>query len=46
MQVKDVMTRDVEVVYPMNSLMEAAQKMRSLDIGMLPVFDGNFIVGC
>ena len=45
MQVKDVMTRDVEVVYPMNSLMEAAQKMRALDIGMLPVFDGNFIVG-
>ena len=45
MQVKDVMTRDVEVIYPMNSLMEAAQKMRALDIGMLPVFDGNHIVG-
>jgi CBS domain-containing protein len=45
MQVKDVMTRDVEVVYPMNSLMEAAQKMRALDIGLLPVFDGNHIVG-
>ena len=45
MQLKDVMTRDVEVVHPNATLEEAAAKMDSLDVGPLPVCDGNRLVG-
>jgi CBS domain-containing protein len=37
MQVKDIMTRSVECIHPDNTLQEAAQKMKALDIGPLPV---------
>jgi len=37
MQVKDVMTRNAECVRPDSSLQEAARKMKSLDVGPLPV---------
>ena len=45
MQVKDVMTKGAEVVRPDATLQEAANKMRSLDIGPLPVCDGDKIIG-
>lgn len=45
MQLKDVMTRDIEVVHPDAMLVEAAEKMKALDIGPLPVSDGDRIVG-
>ena len=45
MQVKDVMTRGAEVVLPDATLQEAASKMKSLDIGPLPVCDGDKIIG-
>ena len=45
MRVKDVMTRDVEVVAPTARLDEAAAKMRALNIGSLPVCDGERLVG-
>ena len=45
MQVKDVMTRGAEVVRPDATLQEAANKMKSLDIGPLPVCDGDKILG-
>jgi CBS domain-containing protein len=45
MQVKDVMTKGVEVVRPDATLEEAAKKMKSLDIGPLPVCDGEKLVG-
>lgn len=41
----DVMTPHVEVVAPDASLHEAAQKMRSLDVGPLPVCDRDKVVG-
>jgi CBS domain-containing protein/sporulation protein YlmC with PRC-barrel domain len=44
-QVKDIMTRNVEVVHPEGSLREAAQKMAALDVGMLPVCSGDQLVG-
>jgi CBS domain-containing protein/sporulation protein YlmC with PRC-barrel domain len=44
-QVKDIMTRKVEVVHPQGTLWEAAQKMASLDVGMLPVCSGDQLVG-
>lgn len=45
MQLKDVMTRAVEVIGPDASLQEAARKMKGLDIGPLPVCDGERVVG-
>jgi len=44
-QVKDVMTTQVEVVHPEASLWEAAQKMANLDVGPLPVCAGEQLVG-
>ncbi len=44
-KVKDVMSRDVEVVHPDDTLQQAAQKMRARDVGFLPVCDGQRLVG-
>jgi len=41
MQLREIMTRDVEVIRPETSVSEAAQKMRSLDLGALPVCEGS-----
>lgn len=45
MQLKDVMTSDVEVIRPDATLVEAAQKMRELNVGPLPVCDDSHLVG-
>jgi CBS domain-containing protein len=45
MQLKDVMTSNVEVVHPNAVLQDAAKKMRDLDVGSLPVCDGQRLVG-
>jgi len=45
MQVKDVMTRGAECVTPSTSLREAASKMKTLDVGPLPVCDSDQLVG-
>src|SRR5918997_595868 len=45
MQLKDVMTRDVEVIHPDATLQEAARMMKALDVGPLPVCDGERVVG-
>jgi CBS domain-containing protein len=45
MQIKQAMTRGVEVVRPDDTLQEAARKMKSLDVGALPVCDGDRLVG-
>ena len=45
MQVREIMTPNVEVVYPDATLKEAAEKMSQLDIGPLPVCDGERVVG-
>ena len=45
MKVKDIMTEQVEIVHPDDSLKEAAQKMRVRDVGFLPVCDGDRLVG-
>src|SRR5215475_13268245 len=45
MKIKEVMTRDVEVVQPNDSLQLAAQKMRDRDIGFLPVYEGGELIG-
>jgi CBS domain-containing protein len=45
MKLKDIMTEKVEVAGPDTSLYEAARKMRDLDVGALPVCDGERLVG-
>jgi CBS domain-containing protein len=46
MQVKDVMTHGVECVGPNDTIASAAQKMKDLDVGALPVCgDGMCLVG-
>jgi len=45
MQLKEVMTPQVEVVRPDASLQEAAEMMMKLDVGPLPVCDGERLVG-
>src|SRR5438105_12478457 len=45
MQVREIMTRNVEVVSPDATVQDAAQKMRELDAGPLPVCDGDHLVG-
>jgi len=45
MNVNEIITRDAEVIRPDTVLIEAAQKMNALDIGMLPVCDGDRLVG-
>jgi predicted transcriptional regulator len=37
MQVKDAMTRDVQLVNPNQSIIEAARMMADCDCGVLPV---------
>jgi CBS domain-containing protein/sporulation protein YlmC with PRC-barrel domain len=44
-KVKDIMTRNVEVVHPEATLWEAAQKMAALDVGPLPVCNGDQLMG-
>lgn len=45
MLVREVMTRGVEVVQPDSTLEEAAAKMERFDIGLLPVCEGDRLVG-
>lgn len=41
MNVSQVMTRNVECIRPSDSVMQAARKMRKLDVGALPVCGDN-----
>jgi CBS domain-containing protein len=43
--VSEVMTRDVRYVSPGESLQHAAQMMGELDVGVLPVCDGDRLIG-
>lgn len=45
MKLNEVMTRDVDVIYPDATLQEAAGRMKSLDVGSLPVCDGARVLG-
>lgn len=45
MQVKDEMSVYVEVVSPDSSVKDAAQKMKDLDIGILPVCENRRLIG-
>ena len=44
-RVRDVMTPGVEVIHPNATVAEAAEKMRMLNVGVIPVCDGERLVG-
>jgi CBS domain-containing protein len=44
-KVRDVMTREVECARPEMTIREAAERMKSRDIGSLPVCRGDLLVG-
>ncbi|HEX8414628.1 MAG TPA: CBS domain-containing protein [Sphingomicrobium sp.] len=45
MQVSEVMTREVELVVPQTSIVEAARRMRDADVGALPVGEDGRLSG-
>src|SRR3954451_13713623 len=45
MLVRDIMTADVEVIGPGDTLEYAARKMDDLNVGPVPVCEGNRVVG-
>ncbi len=45
MQIRDIMTRQVELVNPNTPLKDAARMMRDADIGFLPVGENDRLVG-
>jgi CBS domain-containing protein len=45
MKLSEIMTREVVILQPDDSLQSAAKKMRDHDIGFLPVCDGETLLG-
>jgi len=45
MKVTEIMTEDVESVAPTASIFEVAQKMERLNVGAIPILDGEKLVG-
>ena len=45
MKVKDIMTKEVEILHMDDTLKTAAEKMRFRDIGFLPVIDDGELIG-
>jgi CBS domain-containing protein len=45
MKLKEIMTQEVEIVHPDDSVQTAAEKMRYRDVGFLPVYDGEQLIG-
>ncbi len=45
MKVKDIMTEEFETIEPSESIVEAAKKMKSLNVGVLPVSQEDRIIG-
>ena len=45
MRISDIMTRDVQVARPEDTLRDAAETMARIDAGSLPVCDGRRLLG-
>ena len=45
MKLSEIMTRDIVILQPDDTLQSAAKKMRDRDIGFLPVCDGDELLG-
>jgi CBS domain-containing protein len=45
MKLSEIMTHNVEIIHPNDTLQTAARKMRDRNIGFLPVYDAGELVG-
>jgi CBS domain-containing protein len=45
MKLKEIATKNPEVIHPDQPICEAARKMKDIDVGMLPVCDGERLIG-
>ena len=45
MKIHEIMTKEVEVISPQDSLVDAAKRMKDLGVGCLPVCDGERLLG-
>lgn len=45
MKIRDVMTRDVEVARPSDTIQQVARRMSELDTGFMPICDGRRVQG-
>jgi CBS domain-containing protein len=45
MKLQSIMSTEVETVRPDASIQEAAEKIRALNVGALPVYDGRELSG-
>lgn len=45
MKLNEIMTKEVELIHPDDSIKTGAEKMRYRDIGFLPVYDGEQLIG-
>ena len=45
MQIREIMTREVDVIPPTASVRDAALKMKELDVGAIPACDGQKLAG-
>jgi len=45
MKFKDIMSKDIEVLHQDDTIQTAAQKMRDLNVGFLPVLDNGKLIG-
>ncbi len=45
MKVREIMSRNLECIEPDTSIKDAAEKMRALDVGFLPVCEDNQVLG-
>lgn len=45
MQIRDIMTRQIECCQPESTLREAAEKMRTHNVGVMPICEGSRILG-
>ena len=45
MKISEIMSRDVEVARPQDSIQDVARKMKTIDSGVIPVCDGERLKG-
>src|SRR4051794_38896598 len=45
MEIREIMTTNVECISPDATIEDAARKMKEMDVGFLPVHDGDRLIG-
>jgi CBS domain-containing protein len=45
LKISEVMTRNIEFIHESDTIADTARRMKELDVGVIPVFDENRLVG-